>query len=74
MTSYQREEDEEARDVTEHAAERDLKRTKHLEGGHQVRRPGNAPHVRQSEQHVGHYLRIVELPFESRCSDAHAKY
>ena len=64
--TYQCEEDEEARDVADHAAEWDLQGPEHLEGRHQVRRPGDTHDVRDGEQHVRHDLRVVRLPLEPR--------
>ena len=62
--TYQCEEDEEARDVSDHAAERDLQGAEHLEGGHEVGGAGDAQNIRHRKQHIRHDLRIIRFPLK----------
>jgi len=64
--TYEGEEDEESGDVSDHSTERDLQRTEHLEGRHQVGRPGDTQHVGNGEQDVRHDLRVIRLPLKPR--------
>jgi len=64
---YQCKEYEEASDISEHSSERDLQRTEHLEGRHQIRRPSDTPDVSQRKQHVRHDLWIIQRPVKTSC-------
>ena len=68
---YQKEEDEESGDVPDHSTQRDLQRSEHLEGRHEVGRTGDTQHVCNGKQDVGNDLRIVRLPIEPSYIDHH---
>lgn len=61
---YQREQNKEPRDVSDHPSERDLQSTKDFEGGHEVRRTGDAQYVGHGEEYVRNDLRVVWPPFK----------
>jgi len=69
-STHEREEDEKAGDVPDHASQWDLQRPEDLEGRHEVRGPRDAHHVGHGKQDIGHDLRVVRSPVKPRFTTA----